>query len=270
MIQTRRHDRILAYVAQHELVTVEEAVELFGASPATIRRDFNQLADRDPVERIRGGIRMLPVGEMQPFALRQVSHVLEKQALARHAASLLREGDVAFVDGGTTTYQLAPHFPNVALRIITNSLSLVAALDDGRVNHSNIEVFLTGGFLFPRSGLLLGPSTQASLAQYHANWAILSAGGITEAGIFNTSELVIGVERLMVGNADRVVILADHSKIGRRTMCHVCDPDKIDLLITGDSPRSAPVLDRYRAAGVEVVTVPIPMNSNHAHHAGGG
>jgi DeoR/GlpR family transcriptional regulator of sugar metabolism len=238
MIEAERHDQILNYLREHGVLTLAQAVHLFAASPATIRRDFDKLALRDGVVRVRGGLRLTSSFSGATFASREVQNVAAKMAIARRAVTLLRDGDVIFIDGGTTTYQLAKYLPPLKLRMITNSMRLASALDE-RAPGTGWEVFLTGGLLYPQSGLLIGPAAQNNLAQYHAHWAFLSAGGLTNDGVFNTNELVVESEKIMMAHADRVVILADHTKIGCRAMCKVCELSAIDTLITNRPPDAA-------------------------------
>jgi len=256
MIQQLRHERMIDYLNAHEILSVEEAMALFAASPATIRRDFNDLAAQGLVQRVRGGIKLVRAGgqPMLPFSLREVRHSREKEALARRAAGLLRPGDVIFIDGGTTTFHLGGCLPDIPLCLITNSLRLAAALEERRAERARWDICVTGGFIYPHSGgLLLGPTAQASLAQYHAHWAFLSAGGVAEGGITNTNELVVDTERIMIGHAEKTVILADHSKIGKYALCHVCPLDRVDFLITDEWPESTELLSKFGAAGVEVL-----------------
>ena len=122
---------------------------------------------------------------------------------------------------------------------------------------------MTGGYLYPQSGLLIGPQAVAGISRYHANWALLSTAGISPEGSFNTNEFIAESERMMIDRADRVAVLADHTKVGGRSMCHVCGLDKIDVLITDRHPSSVFALKKLEAEGVKVVTVePIPLN-NH-------
>jgi DeoR/GlpR family transcriptional regulator of sugar metabolism len=255
MLQSERQDRILEYLSGHEYLTVPEAVGVFGASPATIRRDFDELADKQLVRRIRGGIkpeRTVPSG-MEPFSLRELRFSGEKELLAREGVKVLEAGNVIFVDGGTTTFHLGLCLPQIDLRVITNSLRLARVLEERNTEKSSLEIYLTGGFLYPKAGILLGPSAEAGLSQYHADWAFLSAGGITEAGLSNTNELVVEAERVMMRNSQKVVVLADHSKVGKNAMCHVCSLEEVDLVITDDWPENATTIQGLRDQGVEVV-----------------
>lgn len=257
MIQAQRIQTILSYLAESPVLTVEGAIRLTNASPATVRRDFDRMADDRLVRRVRGGVGLLQPGpsEMIPIELREVQHPVAKRALAARAATLLQQGDVAIIDGGTTTLMLAQFIPDFPLRIITNSVRLVADLETRHPDHPQLEIYVTGGILYPHSGLLLGPRTENSISQYYAQWAFLSAGGITERGTFNTNELVVGTERAMIESAEKIVILADHSKIGRPALCAGAQLNEIDILITDLFENNEPTLRLIEQTGVQVIRV---------------
>jgi len=232
MNKVERHERILHLAAERGLLYLDRAMEATGASRPTIRRDFGELAESGAVERFRGGIRAARKDGNVPFNLREVQHSAAKSAIARKAVSLLRPGEVVFVDGGTTTYHICFHLPPIPLRIITNSLRLSAYLDNAARRHPDWGVSLTGGQVHPGSNMLTGPGTVHALRFYHADWAFLSVGGITADGLYNTSEAIVETERTMIERCDRAVILADQSKLGCRAMCRVCGVGRIDRLIT--------------------------------------
>lgn len=252
MFAAERHDRLCKTLEHKEFLSVDEACAVVGASPATIRRDIGELVAQGRVERHRGGMARArrDALAMAPFAVREMEAAAEKSAIARAAAALLRPGDAVFVDGGTSTLHLAAHLGGVPVRVITNSLRLAGAI--GAATYANpVEVHLTGGWLLARGGLLIGPQARAGIAAYHARLALLSVGGIGPDGVFNTDELVQDVEREMIARADRVVVLADHRKIGARSLCRVCELAAVHELIT-DAAAPADLLDRIRRAGVAV------------------
>ena len=257
MIRQERHNIIKAYLAEHDVMTVEVAMELLDASVATVRRDFNLLAEQRFVERTRGGISTRVENEpaMQPFWLREVQHSREKDAVAREAVKRLSPHDVVMIDGGTSTFHLAKYLPDFPLQVITNSVRLAAALGERRFGESAIEVFLTAGHLYPQSGLLIGPQAAKGLAQYHADWAFLSVGGVCESGIYNTNEFVIESEQTMIARADKTVVLADHSKVGRRSMCRICELDAVHELISDAHPDRETVFMNLEQRGLKVTTV---------------
>lgn len=257
MLAAERLDLLFKSLEDKEFLSVAEGCRLLDASPATVRRDFAELAAQGRAERLRGGLgrSKRDALAMVPFAAREMQMAAEKSAIARAAAGLLHSGDAVFVDGGTSTLHLASHLGAVPARVITNSLRLAAAI--GAATYASpIEVHLTGGYLLARGGLLIGPQARAGIAAYHARWAFLSVGGIGPDGVFNTDELVQDVEREMLARADRVVALADHSKLHARALCRVCDLARVHVLIT-DAGATAEQLDPIRAAGVEVVVAAV-------------
>ena len=242
-----------SHLQEHEFLNVADACRMFDASPATVRRDFLQLVAQGSGERHRGGVRRphRDALAMVPFAVREMRMAAEKSLIAAAACARLRAGDVVFVDGGTSTLHLAAHVGRVPVRLITNSVRLGVAVGERTYDHP-VEVHLSGGYLLPRSGLLIGPPAREGIARYHAHWAFLSVGGVHVDGIDNTDEMVTDVEHAMIANAERVVVLADHTKLGVRSLCHVAPLSRIALVIT-DAGADPVQLARLREAGVEVL-----------------
>lgn len=254
MIAAERLDRIAKILADRDFLPVAEACTLLDASPATVRRDFAELVAQGRAERHRGGVARprRDALAMVPFAAREMEQPAAKSAIARAAAARLASGDAVFVDGGTSTLHLASHLGAVPVRVITNSLRLAAAI--GASSYASpVEVQCTGGYLLARGGLLIGPQARAGVEAYRARWAFLSAGGIGPDGVFNTDELVQDVERAMIAHAERVAVLADHTKIGARALCRVCELARVHVLFTDAHPASADAIARIRDTGVEVV-----------------
>jgi DeoR/GlpR family transcriptional regulator of sugar metabolism len=247
MLRFDRQEQMLAALREGDVLSLTEATRRFGASPATVRRDFTELAANGLAQRIRGGIRR-HAETSRPGWFSPV-----KAAIARAAAERLDARSVVFVDGGTTTAHLAWCLPDSELRIITNSLRLVQAVES--VGGTGVDLFLAGGFVHLKTGILLGPNAAAALGQYHADVALVSAAGVTLDGITNTHELVVDAERAMIANARQVILLADHEKLGRQSMCRVCGLDQIQVLVTDRHSASAAMVAEIAAAGVEIVMV---------------
>lgn len=254
MFQPERQSGMLEYLATHEFLSLQEAVRRYAASAATVRRDFADLERRNLARRAHGGLCPLRQEDAQPFVFRAARFAKEKAALARAAAALLADGDAVTVDGGSTTFHLASCLPEIHLKLITNSLRLAAALEPRTTGRPGLELYVTGGCLRPASGLLTGPGVLHSLAQYRTRWAFLSAGGVQEGGLFNTDEQVAEMERGMIAGAEKTVVLADGSKLGRSAMCHVAPLEKISILITNAGvPSDHPVLAACREKGVKII-----------------
>lgn len=239
-LERRRH--ILELLKTESFLTVEQVQMALGSSPATTRRDFADLADQMMVVRGHGGIHRIddaPVMGVVPYSRRQVTNPEGKERIARAAAELLMPNDVVIIDGGTTTAPLARCISPL-VRIITNSLPLASALNEPVNDKSPLpEVNVTGGYLYPKGEVLLGPQTVQMLRQYHANWAFLGCDGITPEGILNSNSIVVDTQREMINRAEKVAILADGAKFNRSAMVSLCTLAEIDVIITDVNPPAA-------------------------------
>lgn len=254
MNHRERLKRILAALDNGEELTVDQACRRFKASPATIRRDFQRLHAEGRVDKTWGGVkaRGRSFNLMPPYPVRETRQTASKKSIAARAATLVRDGDVVFIDGGTTTAHLAPLLAPLRIRVITNSLVIAHDMDRQQRNGPGAEVYLTGGMLFPQSELLVGPQARQTLQQYHAQWVFLSCGGLDHRGASNHEERIVDIEQTMIAQAERVAILADRSKCGIRSMVHLCAWEDVDAWIT-DAPENHPCVEAARKCGVSVV-----------------
>ena len=260
MTQRQRLQNIVAIVQEKGQLSVEEAMVLLDASPATIRRDFLLLSEEGQVEKIRGGIALNEnppkLNPMPTLQSRSILNLAEKQKIARETMGLLPEGSIVMLGGGSTTLQLAPLFAERRMRIITNSIVLAQQLDLLRGEIGGSDVIVTGGTLYPRSGLLVGPRCVESLSDFRADVAILSVAGFDERGASNNNELTAEVERTMIRQSGRVVVMADHSKIGVRDLYPVCPLAKVGQLVTDTSELSLEKRAILSQAGLDIRLAP--------------
>jgi DeoR/GlpR family transcriptional regulator of sugar metabolism len=260
MKRRQRLQQILQLLQRDPELSLVEACERLAASPATVRRAFVELEQARQVERTWGGIRLAGQGTLQmgppAFAKRLEEEPDAKRSIARAAAELLRDGDVVMVDGGTTTFQLAEFVALKRVRIITNSLVIAQAVDRLRAGRLGAEVYLAGGLLEPESGLVVGPQAEEFLGRYRARWAFLGAAGVDGTSVTNYNEAVLASEKRMIAQAERLVVLADATKLGRQAMCVLCPAAEMDHLFTSPSKESAAVIRSIRRQGVAVSLAP--------------
>lgn len=237
MKTNHRNQRILQILDQTGELSVDEACAHFGISPATARRAFTQLVEEGRAQKTWGGIQkdeetFKNPGLFTPTSWRFDTHRLEKIAIANEANERISDGMIVFMDGGTTTYHLGVLLARRPVRIVTNSLLIASEIDRLRPDSNGAEVFMTGGYLYPRSAQLVGPEAVASIHRFRATIAFLSVGGILEDGAYNNNDLVVEIERSMMVNADQTYLLADSSKFGQREMVRECTWDECDGVIT--------------------------------------
>jgi DeoR family fructose operon transcriptional repressor len=229
MLLDQRRDEILQLIEKQGFVALHELVERLGASESTVRRDLEYLDGIGQVRRTRGGAAY--TGEhLTPFEERGTTALPQKQRIARAVAEEIDPGETVLLDGGTTTLEVARCLANKSLQVVTNSLPIANLL----VNQPNIELILIGGYLYPRTGVALGSLAAAALNELHVSRVIMSAGGITEKGLFNSNTLLVECERQMLRAAEEVWVVADSSKFGRSALAHLCPLSAVRRMFADD------------------------------------
>ena len=249
--RSRRFVRILDLVAERGSVTLQELVDTLGVSPATARRDLTELADQRLVLRTHGGARALDHGSELPVELRDTKFQDAKRAIARAvAARIPRERHAVALSGGTTTARVAVELAaHPLVTIVTNSLTIAELVR----THPQLRVVMTGGSLRPQSLELVGALAERTFGAVNIGTAILGADGIEAgAGVTTHDDTEARTNHAMVGSAQRTIVVADGSKVGRVTLAQMASLDQVDMFVT-DSSADPGELARIRAAGVEVV-----------------
>lgn len=236
--QNRRLRYILDLLQTGEELTVLDACDKLGVSEATIRRDFLLLVSEGKALKTWGGVARDPKEESFDAMSRYLGgptdvNMLEaKIKIAESASSLIRDGDVVILDGGSTTMQMTPYISHKRIKVLTNSIALAYKIDKEKGSHGGAEVFLTGGILYPESGLLVGPIANQNIKMYHANITFLSCGALDVQGPSNNNQLVVETEQAMIAQSEKKVLLADSSKFNQKNMSRICTFKELDHLIT--------------------------------------
>ena len=219
---------MLDLVRKRGYVALADLVEAIQTSESTVRRDVEYWHREGVLRKTHGGAVYLGGGHtLPPLEERAASQLEEKRLVAQAAVARIRDGDSVLLDGGTTTLEVARLLVGRSVQIVTNSLP-IASLFAGR-NES--DLVLLGGYVYPRTGVALGPWTVRMMEDIHVHQAVLSVGGITDKGLFNSNLLLVETERQMMRCADEVVVVADHTKIGRPALAFLCELATIDTLI---------------------------------------
>ena len=249
MQSEERQKRIEEHLGKVEFASLEELSELVDASISTVRRDLDVLAGEGTVRRTHGGARLVNLKSDEfTFSTRDTQQLDEKEAIAKACAELILPNQTVIIDAGTTCFHVARHLEPKNPHIITNSLPVANLFSAA----PKLEVVVTGGVIYPRLGVLVGPLAVAAFAQVHADIAIMSCGGLTATGVTNSHGLLIEIQRAMMEAAHRVVLCVDHSKFGRQSISQLCSLESIDTLITDQAPSSDMQAALERAA-VEVI-----------------
>jgi DeoR family fructose operon transcriptional repressor len=244
-----RQHRIGEYLQKVEFASLEELARQVDASVSTVRRDVAMLETAGAIRRTHGGARLAnPRSDEFTFSKRDTNQLTEKEAIGKAVAELIQPNQSVVIDAGTTVYHAARYLENKTLQIITNSLPVA--------NHfaasQRVEVVLSGGVIYPRLGVLVGPLAVETFSKIHADVAIMSAGGITPDGITNSHGLLIDIQRAMIQNSQKVIFCFDHTKLGRQSVSQLCDLSCIDTIVTNDGA-PAELIEALKARDVEII-----------------
>ena len=246
--QARQH-RIEEYLQKVEFASLEELAQFVEASPSTVRRDLTLLESAGNVQRTHGGARLVnPRSDEFTFSARDTHQLSEKEAIGRACAGFIEPNQSVIIDAGTTTYHVARHLESKQPQIITNSLPVANLF----ATANRVEVLLSGGVVYPRLGVLVGPLAVEAFSKIHADIAIMSAGGISLEGISNSHGLLIDIQRAMIHAAQKVIFCLDHTKFCRQSVLPLCGLESIDAIVT-DSAAPLELVEELRARQIEVI-----------------
>ena len=254
-----RQAKIEAYLQRAEFASLEELAHHVGVSVSTVRRDLDALEGRKTIKRTHGGARSLqqPKTDEFVFNVRDTHQIAEKDSIGEACAALISPGQNVIIDSGTTCFHVAKRLGDKVAQIITNSLP-VANLFSASNRH---EVHVSGGIVYPRLGVLVGPDAVETFARMHADVAILSGSGIAEDGIYNSHALIVDIQRAMMAGAAKVIFCIDHTKFGRRSTFFLSDFTDVDVIVT-DARAPKPLIAVLRAKGIEVVVASAAAEAN--------
>jgi DeoR/GlpR family transcriptional regulator of sugar metabolism len=247
-----RQKRIQDHLNRVEFASLEELAHTVEASVSTVRRDVAALAVTGNLRRTHGGARLVnPHSDEFAFSARDTRQLTEKEAIGRACAELIGPSQTVIIDAGTTTYHVAKYLEPKMPQIITNSLPVANLF----ASNNRVELVLSGGVIYPRLGVLVGPLAVEAFSKIHADVAVMSAGGITLEGISNSHGLLIEIQLAMIRAAQRVIFCFDSTKLGRRSLSTLCGLENIRTIVT-DSGAPEELVRQLRDRGLEVVIAP--------------
>src|SRR5688572_12749548 len=232
MLIPQRQTRLKELVSRRGMCDLDSLSAELRVSQSTVRRDLDALEADGVVRRTHGGV--IWVGDRnsptRPYAFdqRMGYRIDAKRQIARAAKSLVQAGDTILIDGGTTTFYLAQELLGQPLQLITNSLPIANLF----LNDENVELILTGGLMYPRYGVLLGPLAENAVHTIHTKTMFFSVAGIHDGSLYNQNLLLVQAEQRMMQQAQQVVLLADSGKFGQQALARLCNLDEIDIVVS--------------------------------------
>ncbi|MER7594738.1 DeoR/GlpR family DNA-binding transcription regulator [Streptomyces hydrogenans] len=266
MTKRERWNALLELLADEGRLEVEETATALRVSSATIRRDLDELAEQQMLVRTRGGALAQGVSYELPLRYKSSRHASEKQRIAAAAVELVGDGEVVGLNGGTTTTEVAralalrsgggrqetsapAEATGPVLTVVTNALNIAGEL----AVRPRIKLVVTGGVARPQTYELVGPLAAGVLKEVVLDVAVLGADGLDpRLGVMTRQEDEAGISRLFAERAQRVVVVADSSKLGRRAFARICGLEAVDTVVT-DAAAPADAVARLQDAGIEVI-----------------
>jgi DeoR family fructose operon transcriptional repressor len=233
LFEDERKFQIIQYLQKNQRASVPELGQLFNVSESTIRRDLKELEDAKLLKRTHGGAVSLQSANLEPGIQEKTDYFRnEKEKIAQKAYQLISAGDTILLDSGTTTLLLARELHAISdVRVITNSLLVLNELKDCR----NVEISLVGGILRPETMAFVGPMTERSLDMITVDKVFLGTNGIDILKGITTPNLIeAATKSKMISIGNEIILLADHSKIGKISYAKVANVERIDTFIVDD------------------------------------
>ncbi|SMC24535.1 transcriptional regulator, DeoR family [Clostridium acidisoli DSM 12555] len=231
--QDKRMTEIVQYIKENKYITLEIICKLCGISRYTARKDLLSLEKRGILTRTHGGA-VLPIlnKEVKCYKDRLKSYSNEKKIIGKMAAALIKNGKKIILDSSTTVEACVEFINEKNCYIITNSINLAELV----IEIENTDIFLLGGKINKEHRYLYGPSTIAELSNYCVDKAFIGTVGISEDGLTVAQEEDGHVVKKMIKQSNQVIVLADHSKFGRKGFFKCADISDIDVIITDKLP----------------------------------
>jgi DeoR/GlpR family transcriptional regulator of sugar metabolism len=249
-LAAERWDNLRALIRDRGVIRVEDLCRQLRVSPATVRRDLDQLERNGSIRRVHGGAVSVEGRLDEPlFAHKTSLAVREKRRIAEAALRLVEPGDTIYLDGGSTVLELARLLrERTNLTVVTNSVQAASELS-GR----GPRLILIGGELRRLSQTLVGPLTRLLLNELHLDKAFMGTIGFAlKEGLTTTDPSEAFTKQLVTQQARQVILLADSSKAGKVSFASAGGWDRVHMLIT-DKPVA--FAKELAAKGVKVVKV---------------
>lgn len=247
MSYQNRKQKILKIVETHGEVDVKTLAQLLETSEITIRRDLTLMAIDGLIFRTHGGAMKLSLANIPTsFEHKTVMNIEQKDYICRLAAQVIMDGEIIFMDCGSTVFRLCQFIKNKAIKVITNSLPVVYEL-----SNTEVSINLIGGELDNKRQAIHGKIAVEHIERYKADKAFVGIDGISiENGLSAASEKEAEITTAMSSNAQTTYLLCDSSKLGKDKYLKFAPLNTIDVLITNEKSE---ILKPYRDYGLRVL-----------------
>ena len=268
MLEKQRQQLILDILAEQQFASVRALSSQLDASEATIRRDITKMAANGQLNKIRGGAEVIgdvagrtKRGRVEGsfFLAHKEIHASNKRLIAERAVELCEDDEAIIINGGSSTYMMGEFLIDRQMSVLTNSFVLAQYLTE---NSSN-QVTVPGGEIYRKQGIILSAFENDTIQHYHGTKMFTGTPGISEQGVTESDPLLIRAEHKLKKQSDKLIVLADSSKLGKRSNFIFTPLSEVDVLIT-DSNADPDIIRQFEAQDVEVITVAAVVEEQEA------
>lgn len=232
-MKSHRIKNIEDYILKYESVSLDKLCEVFKVSKNTIRRDIKELLEKGKIKKIYGGVR-INQKKLIPFEERNIKNHDEKKAIAEIAAAYIKDGDIIFIDSGTTIMWIIDYLKDRNnVTILTNNLSAIVSA----LQYPNLKIISLGGILKRKTNSFVGNCTSLVLKDYNISKSFMAATGISiTKGATNSSIEEYDLKKRIVEKSDEIFLLVDSSKFDIISLMTFSPLSGMDYIITDKIP----------------------------------
>jgi len=238
-MKSNRIKNLEEYILKHESVSLDHLCEVFSISKNTLRRDINELAKKGTIKKVYGGVEASETSKKNlnnliSFEERNIKNNDEKIRIAKFAASFVEDGDIIFIDSGTTTLHIIEFLKDRKdVTILTNNINAIV----NALPFPNLNVICLGGNLIRKTNSFEGIHNFTTFKDYNINKAFMAATGISILnGATNSSPLEYEIKKSIVNKSNEVYLLVNSSKFNVSALMTYCSLKEIDHFITDSEP----------------------------------
>ncbi|GAQ24925.1 DeoR/GlpR family DNA-binding transcription regulator [Tepidanaerobacter syntrophicus] len=250
MFAEERQQKILELLEKNSSIKVKELAKMFDVSESTIRRDLQEMEEKQLLKRTHGGAVGIKKMIFEPtFKEKEDKSQREKSIIAKTAASLIEDNDTIILDSGTTTLEIARCLEAKDITVITNSIDIASELSE----RDDVELVITGGSLRKKTRAMVGHIAESTIRNFRVDKAFIGANGISvKEGITTPNFIEAQTKRAMMEVADKVYIVADASKFNQVCFSVISSIREVTAIITsGDLDEE--VIKEFEDAGGKII-----------------
>ena len=253
MLAQERQSIILEMLKTKNVIKITDIATRFDVSNETARRDLEAMQNRRLVRRVYGGaVLEATQAESTNVSVLTDRDAMEKAALGKAAAALVKEGDVIIIGPGTTMWELAKNIRHMHnLTVLTTSLAV-----SNELAGTSIELYVLGGLVQPDELCMTGAIPMATMQRFFADKSFISCGGATLSG--GVSDYTAGGELLhtMIERANHSVLVANSVKFGQNAFGYICALNELNTIIS-DTGLSPDYQDGIRRQKMDLILVDV-------------